>query len=107
MSKMADMAQTIEELRSAAASVKEAADWLCGQFSSTDSDPDPVGELPRPKPEIRFEDVRAALAEKSRAGYTAEVKALLKSHGADRLSQVEPEFYEELLKEAEVIGNAT
>ena len=33
MSKMAEMAQTIEELRSAAASINAAADWLYQQFS--------------------------------------------------------------------------
>jgi hypothetical protein len=33
MSKMAEMAQTIEDLRSAAASINAAADWLYQQFS--------------------------------------------------------------------------
>ena len=33
MSKMAEMAQTIEELRTAAASINAAADWLYQQFS--------------------------------------------------------------------------
>ena len=37
MSKIADMKQTIEELRSAAAAINDAADWLYQQFSSTDN----------------------------------------------------------------------
>ena len=34
MSKVSDMAQTIENLRSAAAAVSDAADWLTKMFSS-------------------------------------------------------------------------
>jgi hypothetical protein len=37
MSKMAEMAQTIEELTSAAASINAAADWLYQQFSGDDA----------------------------------------------------------------------
>ena len=33
MSRMSDMAQTIEELRSAAAAISDAADWLTKMFS--------------------------------------------------------------------------
>ena len=82
MSKMADMAQTIEELRTAAASINTAANWLYQQFSGDSTE----AEAPKapakakkenPKPEIKLEDVRAILAEKSRAGHTAEVRALL------------------------------
>ena len=69
MSKMSDMAMTIEELRSAAAAINEAASWLVEQFSGT-ADSAPV-EKPaakeEKKPELKFEDVRAVLAEKSRA----------------------------------------
>ena len=35
MSKMSNMAMTIEELRSAAAAINEAASWLAEQFSGT------------------------------------------------------------------------
>ena len=35
MSKMNDMSMTIEELRSAAAAINEAASWLAEQFSGT------------------------------------------------------------------------
>jgi hypothetical protein len=41
-----------------------------------------------PKPEIKLEDVRAVLAEKSRAGHTAEVRTLLQKYGAAKLSAV-------------------
>ena len=36
MSKMSEMAATIEELRSAAASINEVANWLAQQFNTTE-----------------------------------------------------------------------
>lgn len=59
------------------------------------------------KPELKLEDVRAVLAEKSHAGHTAEVRALLKKYGAAKLSEIDPANYEALMKDAEVIGNGS
>ena len=109
MSKMAEMAQTIEELRTAAASINAAADWLYQQFSGDDNEVQAT-EAPtkkEPKPELKLEDVRAVLAEKSRAGHTAEVRTLLQKYGAEKLSAVDPANYEALMKDAEVIGNGS
>ena len=107
MSKMIDMAQTIEELRSAAAAITDAATWLAQQCRDADST-DPVPEAqPEPKPELTLEQVRAVLADKSRAGHTAAVRELLQKYGATKLSQVDPKHYEALMKDAEVISNAT
>lgn len=103
MSKMAEMAQTIEELRTAAASINAAADWLYQQFSGDDEAP----AKEETKPDLKLEDVRAVLAEKSRAGHTAEVRALLKKYGAAKLSEIDPANYEALLQDAEVIGNGS
>lgn len=109
MSKMAEMAQTIEELRTAAASINAAVDWLYQHFSG-DVDETQTTDAPvkkELKPELKLEDVRAVLAEKSRAGHTAEVRALLKKYGAAKLSEIDPANYEALMKEAEVIGNGS
>ena len=107
MSKISDMAQTIEELRSAAAAITDAANWLSQQFNS-DAEEAPITEAqPERKPELTLEQVRAVLADKSRAGHTAAVRDLLQKYGAAKLSQVDPKHYEALLKDAEVIGNAT
>jgi cytochrome c556 len=54
---------------------------------------------------ITLEQVRAALAEKSRDGHTAEVRELLLKHGAGKLSEIDPAEYAALLSEAEVLGN--
>ena len=56
------------------------------------------------KPTISFEQVRAALANKSRDGYTLAVKNLVESFGAEKLSEIKPEHYAEILKQAEMIG---
>lgn len=109
MSKMAEMAQTIEELRTAAASINAAADWLYQQFSGEDNSKQQnsrsAAKKAEPKPEVKLEDVRSVLAKKSRAGHTAEVRALLKKYGAAKLSEIDPANYEALMKDAEVIGN--
>jgi rubrerythrin len=47
MSKMAEMAQTIEELRTAAASINAAADWLYQQFSGMTTRRRPLRHPPR------------------------------------------------------------
>jgi hypothetical protein len=60
-----------------------------------------------PEKTIRLEDVRAVLAAKSREGYGENVRDLISRFGADKLSKVDPSHYAEILKEAEVFGNAT
>ena len=57
---------------------------------------------PEEKP-LTLEEVRAVLAEKSRAGHTEEVRELLNKHGADKLSEIDPAEYPALLAEAEVL----
>ena len=52
------------------------------------------------EPEIKLEEVRKVLAEMSKRGKTAEVKALLEKYGASKLSEVNPKDYADLLKEA-------
>ncbi len=55
---------------------------------------------------VTLEDVRKVLAEKSRNGHTDEVRELIAKYGSDRLSNISPDKYADLLAEAEVIGNA-
>lgn len=89
MSKMSDMAQTIEELRSAAATITDAANWLSQQFSSDAEEALITEAQPEKKPELTLEQVRAVLADKSCAGHTAAVRELLQKYGSTKLSQVD------------------
>ena len=102
MSKMSDMAMAIEELRSAAAAINEATNWLAIQFGSTANEA-PATKPAAKKPELKLEDVRAVLAEKSRAGHTDEIRELLHKYGANKLSDVDPQNYEALIRDAEEI----
>nr|WP_302595222.1 hypothetical protein [uncultured Dialister sp.]DAE60247.1 MAG TPA: hypothetical protein [Caudoviricetes sp.] len=107
MSKMAEMDQTIRELRDAAAAINSAADWLYQQFSGITEEAEPAPEPeapqaePEPKKELKLEDVRKVLAERSRAGYTTQIRELLLKYGASKLSAVDPKDYEALLFDVE------
>lgn len=66
----------------------------------------PAEPAPKEEKPLNLEDVRAVLAEKSRSGFTAEIKAILNKHGAEKLSEIDPAEYKALLAEVEVLGNA-
>ena len=104
MSKMSEMATTIQDLRRCAAAIGEAVGWLSEQFHGGE----PTSAEPAPlEPAIPLETVRATLADKSRAGFTAQIRSLLQKHGADRLSGVDPVHYKALIEEAEALKDAT
>ena len=105
MSRTSDMSQTVEELRSAAAAISDAADWLTKMFSEDPQAADAPASPP--EPELTLEQVRAVLADKSREGHTAEIRALLQKYGAAKLSQIDPAHYKALLADAEVLTDAT
>ena len=104
MSKTSEVALTIEELRKCAAVISDAANWLAEKFSG-----DEALEAPTTveEPPLTLEAVRAVLANKSRAGYTAQIRSLLQKYGADKLSGVDPANYKALLADAEELNNAT
>lgn len=65
------------------------------------------GEEPLPEEKTEaptLEEVRAVLAKLSVAGHSAAVKSLIAKFGANKLSDIAPEQYAALLKEAERIG---
>jgi hypothetical protein len=62
-----------------------------------------TGQSKKKAPEITLEKVRGILADKSRSGHTAEVRAIIQKYGADRLSKVDPEHYAAIIQEAEVL----
>ncbi|MHB8964106.1 MAG: DNA ligase [Saccharofermentanales bacterium] len=99
---MRDMIMTIEELRSAAAAINDAASWLSEQFGSNEPSPEPTPA----ETVLTLEAVRAVLADKSRAGFTAQIRSLLQKHGADKLSGIDPANYKALLADVEGLTNA-
>ena len=122
MSRMKLLLDVVSDLRSLADSLQAVADAAVqdgperpGQSpekqpvqepekKNAAKDTEPPAEAPVPEAEpLTLEQVRAVLAEKSRAGHTAEVKALLLKHGADKLSDIDPAEYPALLADAEVL----
>ena len=61
---------------------------------------------PDAAPAIKLEDVRAVLADISRKGHTKEMKALLTEFGAEKLSEVDPSHYPDLLQKAKEVLDA-
>ena len=102
MSKVSELDLAIKDLRSAAATINDVANSLAEMFSN----PAPEEPATPEAPKVSFETVRAILADKSRNGFTAQIRALLEKYGASKLSEIAPEHYEAILAEAEVIGNA-
>ena len=109
MSKMSDMAAAIEELHNAAAVITDVANWLTEMFSTTAAvDETQKSEPVSPsEPTLTLEQVRAVLANKSRQGHTAEIRALLQKYGASKLSGIDPANYKALLADVEVLTDAT
>jgi len=66
----------------------------------------PAEEKPKEEPVKKYsmEDVRKVLAEKSSAGFTAEVRALLEKHGGAKLSAIAETEYAAIMEEAKEIG---
>lgn len=54
---------------------------------------------------ITLENVRAVLADKSRLGFTKDIKQIILDLGATKLSEVKESDYAILLKKVEVLGN--
>lgn len=58
------------------------------------------------KKELTLEDVRKVAADKSRQGFTEEVRKLIQKYGAKKLSEVDHGRYGDFMKELEEIGHA-
>lgn len=101
MGKMSELEMMVKELRGYGENLIRMAEEMTEMFSTyVQSEPEE-----RTKKQLSLIEVRAVLAEKSRVGFTKEVKALLIKHGADKLSEINPAEYEALLAEVEVLGN--
>ena len=123
MPKTKDVLPILDELQNSCKTLTQISEVLWDMLTSPDKEPEKKVEkvqekqpekAPETEPEkaeekmITFEEVRAVLAKKSRAGKenTEAVRELIRRHGVSRLSDIKPEEYPALLKEAEVIPDA-
>lgn len=115
MTKMSKLSAELDELKKCGETLIGISDTLRELFSTADEEK-PMKEPKKkeatseetPKTGLKalsLTDVRAVLADKSRNGYTSDVKALLIKYGAEKLSDINPADYEALLAEVKVIGN--
>ena len=106
MGKISELDMAIRGLRNAAATINDVADTLAEAFSTESSDNAHAATAPA-EPALTLEQVRAVLADKSRKGHTAEIRALLQKYGASKLSGIDPVHYRALLADVEVLTDAT
>lgn len=96
MSRMNDLDLLLKEVTEHSRAAMKAAEEIRKLFSGSEA-----AEEKKEGPS--FTELRAFLAEKSRAGFTAEIRQILADHGANKLSAVKPEEYAAVMKEAEVL----
>jgi len=106
MGKVSELELAITDLHSAAATINEVANTLAEMFSAAAAD-EANDAAPSAEPALTLEQVRAVLADKSRMGFTAEIRDLLQKHGAPKLSGIDPARYKALLADVEVLGDGS
>ena len=103
---MDEMMQLVNALNSVAQAIDKlsvrTSDKVVERFTPIDESPKETTDKPK---ELTLSDVRTVLAEKSRAGFKAEVKELLNKHSADKLSGIDPSEYAARLEEAKALGS--
>ena len=104
MGRISELELAIKDLRSAAATINEVANTLAEMFSTTSADEAHDAAAPA-EPQLTLEQVRAVLADKSRMGFTAEIRSLLQKYGAAKLSGIDPANYKALVADTEVLGD--
>ena len=104
----------IEKLRESAVRLVKASDALLEiargekektQPSESEAEKKETKLAEQTEKPVSLAEVRALLAEKSRDGFTAEIRAVILAHGANKLSEIDPSEYAAVMKDAEGIGN--
>ena len=121
MSKMSELSMVLQELKECGEKLVSISEELKEYFSASEAkelekkkasakkkEPEakvetPEESKPEPVKEYTFTEVRTFLADKSRAGHTAEVKKILAAHGAEKLSDLDKAEYAAVMAEAEVL----
>ena len=111
MSQMSELNADIKELRACGENIIEIADSIARQLSANEETPDGAKELNKETAKAlkkekspNIEEVRHQMAALSRAGYQKEVRDLITGYGVNKLSEIDPSYYRELLAKAKNIG---
>ena len=107
MSRIKLLLDVVSDMRSLADSIQAVCDAMASDGPTEVPEEEPQKKPQKSKaekaPEITLEKVRGVLADKSRSGHTAEVRAIIQKYGADRLSDIDPKDYPAVLADAEVL----
>ena len=109
MSKMSELSRALDELVACGEGLIRTANAIREMFmGEPERQPEPAAEPAAEPPaedpkKYTFAEVRKAFSAKSHAGYTDQVKALIASYGADKLSAVKEEDYARLMEDLEAI----
>ena len=105
MSRMNELSQALDEMVACGEGLIRAANAIRAFLSEEPAAKEEPADAPREEPQKKysFMDVRKAFSAKSHAGYTEQVKALITSYGADKLSAVKEEDYPALMADLEAI----
>ncbi|AGX41926.1 hypothetical protein CLSA_c09140 [Clostridium saccharobutylicum DSM 13864] len=112
VSKIKLLLDVVSDMRSLADSIQAICDAMVeGESTDIEKQSEPTKEAEvkktvKPKiKEVKLEDVRAVLAEKSQAGMTAGVREIIQRYGATKLSEINAKHYSDILKDAEGLTN--
>ena len=90
--------------------VKEDSENLASSIgvllTALNSDEEPVEEVKadeQVESAYELEEVRRILADKSRLGFTEDIRGLLEKYGAKKLSEVSPNHYQNLVSDVEAL----
>jgi len=104
MGKMSELSLLLDEYREVNRRAAELAEEIYNTLTGNETTVH--GSVEEHKP-LTLEEVRAVLANKSKDGFTEQIRELLKKYGSDRLSGIAPENYQALLEDVEGLKNAT
>lgn len=115
MSKMSELSRALQELKECGEKLATVSEELAEILSASDEkapekkkasaqkkEPE-ANEPEQAAKKYTFTEVRTFLADKSRAGHTAEVKKILAAHGVNKLSDLDKAEYAAVMAEAEVL----
>ena len=95
-----------EKLRALADSIVRASEAASHAEPCDNSVPEKPPE-DNTSPNKSLEDVRSVLGLLSRDGYTEQIRALIRKYGGEKLGDVDPARYGDLLKDAKEICDAS
>lgn len=101
---MKEHEELVTQLRRISEELISIADALEGQTEEPKKKTKAKAKEPEPAP-ISLADIKEVLMEKARAGHNDEVRELITSYGAEKLSAIDSSCYEELMQKAKDIGN--